>query len=501
MKKQTMLFGGMLFVLFLFLNGIGHAATINAATCSLADVQSAVNSAVTGDTVKVPAGSSTWTTYVTIPNDKKITLQGAGKSSTVITMSSAGTAINLGKSGSRITGIGFINAGIFSDGYDFRVDHCSMFFDSWANGISVYSTANPAVIPTGVIDNNTFINMRVLVSGSNFLLSENGVQNGLWATQLNLGSSEAVYIEDNIYTKGTGGINAVDGNYGGRFVFRYNTVDGLNLEAHSVQNYPTSNRAIRKWEIYGNIVNNTYAFTFTPYTIRGGTGIIFSNSSIGNWTYNNIMMDNVRDSATYTADNNTDGGGKCDGDHIFDGNQDATGWPCRDQIGTSYDSVQWVYSPVGSWSQTLTPAYIWNNKKENNANIPVFIREYSQNHIIPNRDYYDYNASFNGTSGVGCGTLAARPASCTTGVAYWATNQSCTDLTGMVGANPTTPIAGTLYKCTAPNTWTAYYTPYTYPHPLQGISNNISSKGATVINTVGGLNAIDMVGGLNVINQ
>ncbi len=25
----------------------------------------------------------------------------------------------------------------------------------------------------------------------------------------------------------------------------------------------------------------------------------------------------------------------------------------------------------------------------------------------------------------------------------------------------------TLYKCTAPNTWTLYYTPYTYPHPLQ----------------------------------
>jgi len=36
----------------------------------------------------------------------------------------------------------------------------------------------------------------------------------------------------------------------------------------------------------------------------------------------------------------------------------------------------------------------------------------------------------------------------------------------MVGKNPTTPISGTLYKCTATNTWTAYYTPYAYPHPL-----------------------------------
>jgi hypothetical protein len=36
----------------------------------------------------------------------------------------------------------------------------------------------------------------------------------------------------------------------------------------------------------------------------------------------------------------------------------------------------------------------------------------------------------------------------------------------MIGRSPTTPISGALYKCTATNTWTSYYTPYTYPHPL-----------------------------------
>jgi len=67
---------------------------------------------------------------------------------------------------------------------------------------------------------------------------------------------------------------------------------------------------------------------------------------------------------------------------------------------------------------------------------------------------------------MGCGTPAARPATCTVGVGYWATNQSCSNLSGMVGANHTETISGTLYKCTATNTWTAYYIPYTYPHPL-----------------------------------
>jgi len=31
-------------------------------------------------------------------------------------------------------------------------------------------------------------------------------------------------------------------------------------------------------------------------------------------------------------------------------------------------------------------------------------------------------------------------------------------------------IAGTLYKCTSTNKWEPYYTPYTYPHPLRGVT-------------------------------
>ena len=78
-----------------------------------------------------------------------------------------------------------------------------------------------------------------------------------------------------------------------------------------------------------------------------------------------------------------------------------------------------------------------------------------------NVDYYQQfgangePGSFDGTRGVGQGLLAARPATCTAGaepntngVGYWATDTN------------------TLYVCNPTNTWTAYYTPYTYPHPL-----------------------------------
>ena len=96
--------------------------------------------------------------------------------------------------------------------------------------------------------------------------------------------------------------------------------------------------------------------------------------------------------------------------------------------------------------------------------------------MVANRDYYPSasgvqtspTSPFDGTSGTGWGTLANRPTTCTPGVAYFATDQGSWNTSS---SNPygvqQNGADGVLYKCTAPNTWTLYYTPYTYPHPLQ----------------------------------
>ena len=71
------------FAILLVMCGYSYAATVEADSCSLAHVQAAHDAADRGDTVTVPAGSCTWSSYLSIT--KSITLQGAGAGVTTIT--------------------------------------------------------------------------------------------------------------------------------------------------------------------------------------------------------------------------------------------------------------------------------------------------------------------------------------------------------------------------------------------------------------------------------
>lgn len=143
-----------------------------------------------------------------------------------------------------------------------------------------------------------------------------------------------------------------------------------------------------------------------------------------------------------------------------------------DSLGGSAGSYPFRDQPGRGHNQTPLPCYEWLNT---GASIPspLFVPDSGlSGAVVNNQDYYTYTGSFNGTSGVGSGTLASRPATCTAGVAYWATDQGAWNVSGNGKGS------GVLYQCSSTNTWTSYYTPYTYPDPLQGISVGTSSGGA-----------------------
>lgn len=141
------------------------------------------------------------------------------------------------------------------------------------------------------------------------------------------------------------------------------------------------------------------------------------------------------------------------------------GYPCFNQPGRDL-------------SGNIMPIYLANNLFTDGTILPGKfagvggVIDYASAHLQSQREYFDEvgntaqtspTSPFNGTTGTGWGTLANRPTTCTTnttenafghgtsGVGYYATD---------IGAQ------GTWYKCTATNTWTSFYTPYTYPHPL-----------------------------------
>lgn len=459
-----------------------------------ADVAECVTAASSGDTINVVAGdgAAEWGTKVTISKPLKIIGPGVGNLTVTWTNNNAFYALDIADI--RISGFTFKHTvqsashiAVYLIGCtNFRVDN-----NAFTNAVTTYQNYSVWVhlsatntFPYGLVDHNAFQDTKIEYPNGS---ASQAIWSSLWTSELALGSWKALYVENNTFTNAsthTTGL-AIDHNRGSRVVARYNTLAYTYFMAHS---YMDAGRGPRSWEYYGNILSST-GYQSNPFYLRGGTGTLFYNSSSG-YNYNYIKLFDDRSGhsdALKPPSNNLSWAGKCDGDNVSDMNTDPNpgtghkdGWPCRDQIGRSTDASTWTTAGTTQGpDQESSPAYLWSNFTGTGSVLPGYVPDdtnvsYDSSvtglnvaHIKPDRDYYDYTASFDGTTGTGCGTLGNRPATCTTGVAYWATDQSCSDMTNYVGSNPTTTISGVLYKCTAANTWTAYYTPYQYPHPLQ----------------------------------
>jgi hypothetical protein len=147
---------------------------------------------------------------------------------------------------------------------------------------------------------------------------------------------------------------------------------------------------------------------------------------------------------------------------------------CMDQPTRSGGNLVQSSTPVlastgkpGAVSEALDPTYEFDDSGLPAGKTPVGALE---GQMIANRDFYmgtrgqtaqtSPTSPFDGSSGTGWGTLANRPTTCTPSVGYFATDQGNWNSSGNGFGQ------GELFVCTATNTWSLHYTPYTYPHPL-----------------------------------
>jgi hypothetical protein len=317
-----------------------HAAKVTAASCSSVDVQNAINSAASGDTVLVPGPcSSAWSSRVPIPGSKGITVDGGGAT----TLSRYGFDISQNASTStRVTGFIFTNgqpapndypltAGGSSSSAPFRIDH-NKFSTTGGNNTFITVGGNAP----GLIDHNTFYS-----SGApNEFIHNMGMgasSSSGWTDDVTPGNSNMLFIEDNTFTFDAAacscnsgapyyfwGASAVQSYYGARTVVRYNTMNMTQVDQHGT---PGAIGA-RWWEIYGNTFNVIANGNQSSYmAIRAGSGIIFGNHKAG---------------ATNL------GGGQIE---LF---EEDSGYPALYQIGRGVN-------------QNLSPAYVWGN----DASMPV----------------------------------------------------------------------------------------------------------------------------------
>jgi hypothetical protein len=442
------------------------------ASPDFSSVQTCVNNAVSGDTVSVSAGSATWSGRVQVTN-KAINIIGAGTGNTVIT----GPPFEINNTqapwnGSRISGFTLHMNGsynIVQGEVGFRFDHIAMDNPNFgAEGVECTGLA--AAPCEGLIDHATLTNARVIVFGEATPPGGTGGSTR-WFEPLNEGTAHAVYVEDStMINNHTQIANAMDSNLGGRYVSRFNTIVDAYLEFHSIQS--DNLRGSRLMEAYDNTFTqdgNIIGFIRTML-LRAGTGMVFDNTFTGNWNSPSIDMDNVR-TCHQGHDADFPVYGFCDGTGSVDGNAGGgAGYLCRDQPGASTDAGLWVggNSPPAP-SQARAPWFFFNNKNNGMEILQAHNTGSCENgtqvsnlklQIVENRDFYQFQNSFDGTVGVGEGLLANRPSTCTVGVGYWATDQGEWN-SQHAGAD------GELFTCTATNRWTMTYIPYTYPHPLQ----------------------------------
>ena len=221
---------------------------------SMNDVQSAINAAAGGNTVRIPAGSFSWSSPVSINNP--VTLAGAGQNTTTINGASVLSVSTSSAGIIRITGITFNGGGgqvvlaQFWGASAALVDHCTF------------------------IGGNASEMIHNMAYGAN--------DNSGWSNGVVPGSINALYIEDCTFNKNPfddqyqWGTSAIQSYYGARTVVRHCTLNYCQIDQHGTPGMIGA----RWWELYNNVLNvpSMSAGECSFMQLRGGSGVIYNNT-------------------------------------------------------------------------------------------------------------------------------------------------------------------------------------------------------------------------------
>lgn len=496
------------------------------------DVQAACDEATEdGATVIMPAGDVEWEQGISWENPSGILL-GAGSLTT--TGGGGATIIRDNISGatnlklmdlrglSRIAGFTAMSGtGTIKDGGTIRIsespesgtriDHCRFDFDQDAN----YQAISFGAGVFGVMDHCIcrFRNLITLFfsNGRQDDATSDTVGNLEWSLPTDFGGPNYFFIEDNQFIgHGPFGARVFDGYSGSKVVVRFNTCVQMSLAEQHATGHAANDRGARSTEIYGNAVTSPLTEpepNFCAVDMSSGTTLAWGNT----WdqVYKNIFRFNVTrkegaescgGDGTYCQTATPNGWGYAgtefngtgsDWDGGTDNGTDTLlGYPCLDQPGRGQGDLLVGIHPTKTnqatgtiaWpNQAQEPIYIWDNSGGIVEGWGGSV--YSNNsagRVVANRDYYPQasgvqvsaSSPFDGTVGVGWGTLANRPTTCSPGVAYFATDQ------GDWNTSESNPFgvqmngaSGVLYRCVVEDEWELFYEPHTYPHPLNNNDN------------------------------
>jgi hypothetical protein len=427
-----------------------------ALSASLADVRAAIEAANPGDTVIVPNGSATWDSQLVI--NKGITLQAESVRGVTITAGWTGqnymatnflimytpsnpavdTFFRLSgfvlDCGSRVEGLELYTT--TATPVHLRIDHCTFQHFQTDSTAAMIEVQGPLY---GVVDNcifyadDTETQLRLIYPSGSIGGDGGKLQ---WKTNpYESGDGNNLYFEDNTFYFW----NIISTNgAGGRYCYRYNTFNYTGSDKskrlYMFDNHGNMQDVPGGWGNYSGMGAELYENTINTGTnavnlmdMRGGKGLIYNNYVTGT-EITAQTREEFHDSGNLPA-----------------------------------------VHPINGQPQHVSVFYVWNNYLNGtpvisawlpvisgtldyaDSRLPGYDASLASYGVVPREDIHcwRHKIPFDGSTGIGVGLLKDRPVTCAPGVAYWATDEK------------------KLYRCTSPNVWTLYYTPYAYPHPLR----------------------------------